>query len=283
MSQISATAVKSLRDRTGAPMMDCKAALTEASGDMEKAVEILRKRSKDIQDKKGSRETAEGRIAVSIDPAKKVGAIVEVRCESAPVAKSEPFVQLANGLAKQVALQGGETVEAVLAQPFVDDPKKTVNERIGDVVGLIRENMKLARMARLTGLLGSYVHHDGTVGVLLQVEGNTADAQILRDVCMHITAKNPVAARQEDIPAAVIEKEKEIQKAQIAADPKNKNKPANVIEMISEGKLKTWLAENVLVEQPFVRDDTKTVGQLLQSAGLKVVKFVRYKVGEVGG
>jgi elongation factor Ts len=277
MSTISAAAVKTLRDRTNAPMMDCKAALTEASGDMDKAVEILRKRSKDIQVKKGTRETAEGRIAAFIDPAQLVGAVVEMRCESPPVVKSEQFVQLANDIAKQVALKNPATVEALLAQPYLGDAKKTVNEHIGEVVGLIRENMRPARFVRLTGQLGSYCHHDGSVGVLVQVEGPRADPQLLRDVCMHITAKNPVAARREDVPPALIEKEKEIAKSQAAST----GKPANIVEKIAEGKMKTWFAENVLVEQPFVKDDSKTIGDLLKGAGLKLVKFVRLRVGEL--
>jgi elongation factor Ts len=278
MSQISAAVVKSLRDRTNAPMMDCKAALTEANGDMDKAIEILRKKNSAIQAKKGEREMAEGRIAVHIDSAEAVGAIVEVRCESAPVIKSKPFVHLANDIARQVASKEPTTVEALLAQPFVGDPKKTVNDRVGEVVGLIRENMKPARFTRLSGgLLGSYIHHDDKTGVLLQVEGTKADPQLLRDVCMHITAKNPVAARREDVPAELIEKEKEIAKTQAAAT----GKPANIVEKIAEGKMKTWFAENVLVEQPFVKDDSKTVGDLLNGAGLKLVRFVRYKVGEL--
>src|SRR5690242_18465711 len=138
---ISADAVKTLRDRTGMQMMKCKAALTEANGDMEKAVEILRKQNKDAQDKTAGRETAEGRIGIFIDNAKQVGGIVELRCESAPVAKSDLFVKLASDLARQVATTPADTPEALLAQPFVDDPKKTVNERIGEVVGLMRENM----------------------------------------------------------------------------------------------------------------------------------------------
>jgi elongation factor Ts len=277
MSQISATAVKALRDRTNAPMMDCKAALTEANGDMEKATEILRKKNKAIQDKRGERETAEGRIAAFIDPAQKIGALIEVRCESAPVAKSAQFTQLANDLARQVALKSAATPADLLAQPWVDDPKKTVNDRVAEVVGLIRENMKPARMIRLTGLLGSYIHHDGTVGVMVQVEGQKADPQLLRDVCMHITAKNPVAGRREEVSAELIEKEKEIARSQAAAT----GKPANIVEKIAEGKMKTWFAENVLVEQPFVKDDSKTVGDLLKAAGLSLVRFVRYKVGEL--
>jgi elongation factor Ts len=278
---ITAADVMALRNRTNLPMMDCKAALGEAGGDMEKAIEILRKKFKDAHVKRGDRETAEGRVTVFIDPAKQVGAILELRCESAPVVKSDQFIQLANNIAKQVALQNPASVEALLAQPFVDDPKRTISDLITEAYGLIREVMKPKRFARLTGLLGEYCHHDGSVGVLLQVEGAKADAQLLRDVSMHITARNPVAALKEDVPAAVIAKETEIAREQIANDPKNKSKPPNILEKIIEGKLKTWLAENVLVEQPFVKDDSKTVGQLLASAGLKLKKFIRYKVGEL--
>ena len=276
---ISAADVMALRNKTNAPMMECKAALTEAGGDMEKATEILRKKSKDIQVKRGDRVTAEGRIAVFVDAAQKVGAIVELRCESAPVAKTETFVKLANDIAKQAAIGNPANVDALLHQSVA--PGKTVNDRIDEAHATIREIMKLQRFTRLTGLLGDYTHHDGTLGVLLQVEGASADAQLLRDVCMHIAARNPVAATQADVPAAVIEKEKEIARDQLANDPKNKNKPPQIMEKILEGKLKTWLAENVLVEQPFVKDDSKTVGQLLGQSGLKLVKFIRYRVGEL--
>jgi elongation factor Ts len=278
MSTISAASVKTLRDRTNAPMMDCKAALAEANGDLDKAAEILRKKNKAIQDKRVDKETAEGRIAAHIDAPKELGALVEVRCESAPVAKSDLFVQLANDLARQVAEKAPKNVEELLTQPYVGDPKHTVRDRIGDVVGVIRENMKPARFVRLTGgQFGSYVHHDGSVGVLVQVEGPKAEPQLLRDVCMHITAKNPVAARREDVPAEVVEREKEIARTQAAST----GKPANIVEKIAEGKMKTWFAENVLLEQPFVKDDSKTVGDLLKGAGLKLVKFVRLKVGEL--
>jgi elongation factor Ts len=277
MSTIPASAVMALRNRTNAPMMDCKSALAEANGDMEKAAEILRKRNKAIQDKKGERETAEGRIAAFVDSAKEVGALVEVRCESAPVAKSEPFVQLANEIARQIAEKSPANVEALLDQAFFADPKKTVKERIGEAVGLIRENMKPARFARYTGQTGSYCHHDGSVGVMVQVEGPKADQQLLREVSMHITAKNPVAIRREDIPADVIAKEMDIARSQAAAT----GKPAGVVEKIAEGKMKTWYAESVLLEQPFVKDPSKTVGDLLKAAGLKLVRFVRLKVGEL--
>src|SRR5262249_47894853 len=155
--EVNAADVMKLRSRTGMQMMKCKAALIEAGGDMEKAVEILRKQNKEGQDKAASRETAEGRIGGYVDPVTKIGGIVELRCESAPVAKNELFVKLAADVAKQIALKGAKTPEELLAQPFVDNPKQTVNERIGEVVGLMRENVKPARMAKLSGLLGEYV------------------------------------------------------------------------------------------------------------------------------
>jgi elongation factor Ts len=277
---ISAAAVKTLRDRTNQPMMDCKAALTEASGDMEKAVDILRKKSKDVQDKKVGRETAEGRIAAYIDPTQKVGALLELRCESAPVAKGSDFAQLANDIAKQIALKSPATVQELLAQPYVDDSKHTVADRISDAVGRIREKIVPARFVRMTGLLGSYIHHDFAQGAMVQAEGAQADLQVLRDTAVHITAKNPVAARREDISPETLAKEKEIAKSQAAAT----GKPENLVEKIAEGKMKTWFAENVLLEQPFVKDESKnpkTVGDLLKAAGLKLIKFVRFKVGEL--
>ena len=277
---INAADVKKLRDRTGMQMMKCKAALTESGGDMEKAVEILRKQNKDAQDKAASRETAEGRIGIYIDPATRTGAIVELRCESAPVAKNDLYVKLADDVARHIAIKGvPASVEALLAQPFIDDPKRTVSERIGELVGLMRENIKPHRMAKLDGLLGQYVHHDGTVGVLLAVDGERADGQMLREVCMHIAAKSPLAALREDISQERVNKEMEVARAQ--AEEQGKGKPANIVEKIAEGKLRTWLAENVLVEQPFVKDESKTIGQLLQGAGLKVKTFARFRVGEV--
>jgi elongation factor Ts len=281
---ISPAAVKALREKTNAPMMECKAALTEAGGDMEKAIEIIRVKFAGVMAKKGEREAAEGRIAVFIDPAAKVGAILELRCESAPVAKNEHFVALANDIVKHIAIQNPGSIED-LQGLLIGDGKKTINDRIVEVVGLIRENMKVARFKRLTGLLGSYVHHDGTNGVLLQVTGkDTADEQVLKDLCMHIVATNPVAGRQEDVPPAVLERERAIAKQQ--AEEQGKGKPTNIIEKIAEGKLKTWLKENVLLDQPFVKDmskNPKTVGEILKGAGLQLGTFVRYKVGEVGG
>src|SRR5262249_9196702 len=151
MSTISAAAVMALRNRTNAPMMDCKSALAEANGDMEKAAEILRKKNKAIMDKKGDRETAEGRIAAFIDSRGQVGALIEVRCESASFAGWKEFIQLANDLARQVALKGAKTIDELLAQPYAGDVGKSVKDRIAEDVGSIKESMKPARFARLTG------------------------------------------------------------------------------------------------------------------------------------
>ena len=278
---ISANDVKRLRDMTNAPMMDCKKALGEAGGNMDKAVQWLREQNKMKGEKVAARETAEGRIGIYIDPAKAVAAIVELRCESAPVAKSDIFIQLANDVAKHVALSAAPAANAdeLLAQKFEGDPKRTLKDRVEDAIGLIRENMKPARFAKLSGgQFGSYIHFDGTVGALIQVEGSAAaDPQMLKEICMHITFKQPAAARREEVDPAVVEREREIAKHQAAQS----GKPANIADKIAEGKLKTWFAENVLVEQPFVKDDSKTVGSLLQSAGLTVKKFIRFKVGEL--
>lgn len=281
---VKAEDVKKLRDMTNMPFGDCKTALVEAEGDLKKAVEIMRSKNSKIAAGKAERETAEGRIGVFLHPEHKVAAIVEVRCESAPVAKADAFVKLVDDLAEHVAhsVHGPITADEVLKQKLWNNPNQTVQDRINEVVGLIRENMKLARFKRLEkGPFGSYVHFDGTVGVLLQAEGEKPDAEVLKDVSMHITAKQPMAVRKEDVDPALIAKETEIAKAQVAADPKNASKPANIVEKIVEGKLKTWLAENVLIEQPFVKDDSQTVEQLMKKAKLSPKMFVRFKVGEL--
>ena len=275
---ISAAMVNELRKRTSLPMMDCKAALQACDGDMEKAIDHIRVKMKGVVDKRSGNETAEGRIGVFIDNAAQLGALVELRCESAPVAKGEHFVKLAGAIAKVVATKNPATVDALLTTD--GGSGKTVTDLIHDVIAVLRENMKVQRFARLQGgLFGEYVHHDGTLGVLLQVSGSGANPGLLRDVCMHIAAvqPTPVAARRDEVPEAVVAKEKEIAKAKAEAT----GKPAQIAEKIAEGQMKTWFAENVLVEQPFVKDQARTVGQVLKEAGLEVTRFVRYKVGEI--
>jgi len=275
---ISAADVKALRDKTNLPMMECKAALTETGGDMDKAIDKLRAKFKDATVKFANREAAEGRVAVYVDQAAKVGAIVELRCETPSVIKAEAFVALANALARHVAVKGPEDVAALMKQEVSGG--KTAQDHITDAIGLIRENMKVHRFERAEGLCGEYVHHDGSIGVLLVVEGPSADPAVLRDICMHIAARSPMAGRREDVPAETVAKETQIAHDQVANDPKNKSKPANIVEKIIEGKLRTFFAENVLLEQPFVKDDSKTVGDLLKGLGVTFKKFVRYRVGE---
>ncbi len=283
MSQISAAVVKELRDRTDMPMMKCKAALEKAGGDIEKAILVLREEGgKFLASDKGARETAEGRIGAYSDH-KTAGALVELRCESPSVVKNDRFIALANELAKQIAVAKPASVEALDQQPSVAAPGQTVKDRIADVVGIIRENMRPARFARLDGMTGEYVHHDGTLGVLIQVKGEAADPVLLRDICAHIAALNPAYALASEVPADVAEREKALAKKQ--AEETAAGKPGAVVEKIAEGKYKTWLGENVLVDQPMANQmkyAKKTVGDLLKAAKLEVIKFVRYKVGGQG-
>lgn len=275
---ITAADVKALRERTNLPLMDCKSALTEVGGDMDKAVDLLRKKFANATAKFAAREAAEGRVAIYIDPAKKVGAILEMRCETAPVVKSEAFIAMANDIVKFIAEKNPADVATLLTQEIA--PGKTVQDRISEVIGLIRENMKIERFKRIEGTFGEYVHHDGSVGVLLQIDGGAGDQALLRDIAMHITARSPMAALREQIPAELIAKETEIAKEQLANDAKNKNKPANIMEKILEGKIKTWYAENVLIDQLFVKDDSKTIADLFKSMGVTLKGFTRYRVGE---
>src|SRR3954465_5989927 len=280
MAEISAAKVKELRDRTDMPMMKCKAALEKAAGDIDKAIQILREEGgKFLASDKGARETAEGRVGAFSDH-KTAGALVELRCESPSVVKNERFIELANELARQVALNQPANVEELLSQKLVADPTRTVKDRIADGGGLIRENMRPARFVRLDGLTGEYVHHDGTLGVLVQVKGESADPVLLRDICTHIAALNPAYAVAGELPADVVEREKALAKKQ--AEETAAGKPGAVAEKIAEGKYKTWLAEGGRVDQPMANQmkyPKKTVGDLLRAAKLELVRFVRYKVG----
>lgn len=280
MSQISAAAVNDLRKKTDLPLMDCKRALTEANGDMDKAIAILRSQFAKATVKREGNETAEGRIGIVIDAANQKAAIVELRCETAPTAKNERYISLTNDLAKHIVANDVADVATLLGQTY---GAGTVQDRINEVVGVIREKMIVHKFTKLSGgVFGQYVHHDGTVGVLLQCSGSGGTDEQLRDICAHTAALNPPYLVAAEIPADVLAKEKEFFKQQIQTDPKNANKPANIIELIAEGKLKTWMAETVLTEQPMAnaaKYPNKTVGQVLQGMGLTAVKVVRYKVG----
>lgn len=274
---ITAALVQELRRRTDLPLMECKAALQNSEGDIEAAIDWLRKNGAKVSGKRAGNETGEGRVCIYVDSTTNIAAIVELRCESAPVAKSDHFIALGNDIAKVVVEKNPTTIEALLAS---DAGGKTVTEKFTDVISLLRENMKIQRFDRVCdGHFGHYVHHDGSLGVLVQALGAQADATLLRDVCMHVAAVSPtpISVTREEVPESVIAKEKEIATAKAIAT----GKPQQIAEKIAEGQLNAWLKENVLIEQPFVKDPTKTVGQLMKSAGLELKKFVRYKVGEV--
>ncbi|QDU20530.1 translation elongation factor Ts [Urbifossiella limnaea] len=282
MATVTPQMVKQLRDRTDQPMGLCKQALDQSAGDLDAAIVWLQKQNSKMGVKREGNETAEGRVGTYFCNTDKVAAIVEMRCESAPSAKSDQFVGLAGDVAKHVATASPADVAAALSQPF---GAGTLQDRINDVVGVIREKMILQKFNRLTGAVyGSYVHHDGTVGVLLACTGAAANDELLRDVSAHIAALNPPYATVAAVPADVVAKEKELVQADMAADPKNAGKPANILEKVAEGKLKTRLAEVVLTEQPMANSakyPNTTVGAALQKAGLTVQQYIRYKVGAV--
>jgi elongation factor Ts len=274
MSQISAAAVNELRKRTDLPLMECKKALTETNGDIEKAIEWLRSQFGKAMSKREANETAEGRVAVKI--ASDNAVIVELRCESAPTAKTELFGKLADDIAQAILDHNPADLTALAAIP-------AVRNRLEETVGLIREKMVIHRFARLSGgVFGSYIHHDQMGGALVQCGGTAKADELLRDIGAHIVALNPPYFTTAEIPAAVLDKEKAFISQQIKDDAKNASKPANILEKMLDGKLKTWMAETVLTEQPMVNTvkyPSATVGQSLQKAGLTATKFVRFKVG----
>jgi elongation factor Ts len=275
MAEITATAVKTLRQRTGLPMMDCKQALQENGGDTDKAVEWLRKKGLKTMEKRAGRETTFGRIGICAGLDQKVGAIIELRCESAPVTTNPEFIQLANDLAQQLATgPGAATPEALLAQTSPSKSPLTLQEQFEDLTNRIREVFRLARVARIDGPCGSYVHHNGASGVLLEVEGG--NAALAKDICMHIAALRPAVAFKEQLDATEVAKEREI----LAEAARKEGKPESIIAKMVEGRMKNFYAERCLMEQPFVKDDSKTVGQVAKEAGLKIVRYIHWEIGK---
>jgi elongation factor Ts len=227
------------------------------------------------------RETSQGRIDCYIDGSGDTVSIVQMQCEQAPSAKNENFVAMTKALAKQAALSTVEpTPENLLDQPDIDDPSKKANDRLTETINLIRENIKLTRVARLKadgGAIGHYVHHSFQEAAVARFEGSDATSRLANEICMHIVATKPIAITREDIPAELVEKERQIAKEQAAQT----GKPENILEKISAGKLKTWFGEKVLLEQDFVKDNEMKVADLLKRAGdVKVTHFKRFKIGE---
>lgn len=277
MAEITAAAVKSLRERTGLPMMDCKKALSETGGDEEAAVESLRKKGIKTQETKmGTRDTSCGRMGIYNDFDSGVAAMVELQCESAPVASHEEFVALANDLAQQLATgPGAATPDELLEQPSPSGSGVTLREQKDDLYNRIREVFKLRRILRIDARCGAYAHHSGvTKGVLLQVEGGNGETA--KDVCMHIAAMNPNAVHKDDLDPALVAKEREI----LAEAARREGKPEEIIEKMIDGRMRQFYAQQVLEEQPFVKDDKQTVGKYAKAADMKLLKFVHWELGQ---
>ena len=274
--EISASTVKAFRDKTGLPMMDCKRALQEANGNEELAVELLRKAGMKTMAGRTDRETEAGRIAVFTDPATNVTAMVELLCESAPVANTEEFITLIGGLAEQLAKgPGAKTAEELLAQPFPGKPGVTLQGFYDDLVNKIREVFRLTRLVRIDGPCGAYVHHNAAVGVLLPINGDNTD--LARDVCMHVASMKPQALKKDELDPAVVEKERKMIVEQVREQ--NAGKPENIVQKIVDGKMKAFLAECCLFDQPFVKDSAKTVAQVCSEGKIEIVQMIHWVLG----
>jgi elongation factor Ts len=273
MAEITAGLVKELRERTDAPMMDCKKALNEAAGDMVKAEEILRVKFGNKASKAAGRIAAEGVVGIHIEADGKRGAMIEVNCETDFVAKNDDFLEFAKDLAGLVVSNNPTDVAALSALPLNG---KVVEAIRTELVGRIGENMSLRRFARIDakGRLFSYVHGGSKIGVLVDVTGG--DEQLGKDLAMHIAATKPVSLSRENVPADLIEKERSVA-SQKAAES---GKPADIVAKMVEGAVAKYLKEVTLLGQLFVKDDKQTIEQLLKSKGAAVNSFFLYVVGE---
>ncbi len=275
MAEISAAAVKSLRERTGLPLMECKRALEASGGDEAAAIEAIRKEGRKTMEQRSGRETSSGRIGIHADLKKGVGAMIELQCESDPVAKNDEFRQLVIDLAQQLATgPGAQTPEELLAQASPSKPGQKLQQQFDDLTNKIREVFRLARIERIDGPCGGYLHHTGTSAVLAECQGGNEEAA--KEVCMHIAAMKPAVVAKEDLDPAAVSKEREI----LSEAARNEGKPDNIIAKMVEGRLKNYYAEKVLLEQPFVKDDKQTVGQYAKQHGLQVKRFVRWEIGK---
>ncbi|MEO8497583.1 MAG: translation elongation factor Ts [Planctomycetota bacterium] len=276
MADITAAAVKALREKTGLPLMDCKKALTECAGDNDKAIQWLRERGLKVMGGKSDRETAFGRFGIHSGQDKAVGAIVELKCESAPVAKNEEFIQLANDLAQQLATgPGASTADELLAQSSPSKSGQTLREQRDDLMNKIREVFNVGRLSRIDGATGGYSHNAGTIaGVLAGVKGGS-DA-VAKDVCMHVAAMKPAALNVADLDAAEVERERGILREAALQE----GKPENIVDKMVEGRLRSYYAERVLIEQPFVKEPKQSVGQFAKENGMEIKQFIHWVLGE---
>jgi elongation factor Ts len=283
--EISSKQVAELRAETGVGMMDCKKALVEASGDFEEAKKILRKKGLAAAARKADRVASEGLVVARVTP--KASVLIEVNCETDFVARTPDFRGLVEGLADQIAAHDafGETrtgdVGALALLPATDRTTETVADAISHLVAKLGENIAIRRFARLEPRSGerfaSYVHGNGRIGVLVGIRGG--DLDLGRDLAMHVAASDPRFAARSEVTAEMLETEREIARAQAT----QAGKPANVVDRIADGKVEKFYQETVLIEQAFVKDPEKTVGQVVVERGGKEaldVRFLRFKLGE---
>ena len=273
MAEITAGMVRQLRDKTDAPMMECKKALAEAGGDMGKAEELLRIKLGNRASKAASRVTAEGVVAVHIASDGKSGALAEINCETDFVAKNAEFLAFAGAVAEVVVARQPADVNALLQLQLKG---ATVEETRKALVGKIGENVSVRRFARLLaqGRLASYVHGGSKIGVVVDVVGG--EESLAKDLAMHIAASKPVALSASGVAPELIQKERTIAAAKAAES----GKPANIVEKMVEGSVQKYLKEVTLLGQPFVKDDKQSVEQLLKSRKASVAAFALYVVGE---
>lgn len=277
MADITAAAVKALRGKTDLPMMECKRALVEADGNEEKAIEILRGQYEKVAVKRASNETSEGFVFTKVSDDGSEVAAVAMLCESAPVAGSEALAEFGNVCVEQLLTgPGADSGEALLEQ---DNPAGgTLKEMFEGMVNKIREKIVVGQVARVTGPVGVYVHHDGKTAVLFQADGEAKDPAVLRDVAMHIAAMRPTVATVDNVDPAAVEAERN----RLTEEAKASGKPENIVEKIVEGRMKVYFREEagVLTEQPFAKDDSKSVGQVLAENGLTAKAFTLLAVSE---
>jgi elongation factor Ts len=273
MAEVTAGMVKELRDRTDAPMMECKKALTEAGGDLSKAEEILRVKLGSKAAKAAGRIAAEGVVATNVSADGKLAAMVEVNCETDFVAKNEDFLGFAADLARLVAGENPADVAALSALPYRG---ATVEEARKELVGKIGENLSVRRFVRIAaeGAVASYVHGGAKIGVLVDVKGG--DDALRKDLAMHIAASKPIALSRDGVAPEQIAREREIAAAKAAES----GKPANIVEKMVEGSVQKYLKEVTLLGQPFVKDDKQTIEALLKAKGASVGGFALFVVGE---
>ncbi len=273
MAEITAGMVKELREKTDAPMMECKKALTEAAGDMSKAEEILRVKLGNKASKAASRVAAEGVIATHVAADGKLGTILEVNCETDFVAKNADFLALSAALAKLVVEKNPADMAALSA---LDLNGTSVEETRKALVGKLGENVSLRRFTRVAakGKLATYIHGGAKVGVMIDVAGG--DETLGKDLAMHIAASKPVSLSREQVPAELIQKERDIATAKAAES----GKPAEIVAKMVEGSVQKYLKDVTLLGQPFVKNDKQTVEQLLKANNATVGSFTLYIVGE---